>query len=77
MCGTGRTDVTRALSPLSGTGRSGLVPGPTHRWLARATADRQSAREPAVREMEQAAARRAESKYRDKHAFVGEHYNDI
>jgi hypothetical protein len=27
--------------------------------------------------MEQAAARRAESKYRDKHAFVGEHYNDI
>ena len=26
---------------------------------------------------EREAARKAEAKYRDKHAFVGEHYNDI
>ena len=26
---------------------------------------------------ERAEAERAEAKYRDKHAFVGEHYNDI
>ena len=29
------------------------------------------------RKMDYEATRRAEAKYRDKHAFVGEHYNDI
>ena len=27
--------------------------------------------------LERLAAEKAEAKYRDKHAFVGEHYNDI